>query len=809
MSRGIEPGTEGNCMFQNYLKTALRKTLKGGVYSFINITGLAIGMSVCLLIMLWVQYELRYDDFQTKGDRICRVITYYPDMGKRACSPALLGPTAKAEVPEIEEFARFKRMNTVALSSEEVAAYEDGVILLDPQLFNMFSLPFIRGTAESALAAPYQVAVSESMAKKYFGDADPVGRTLTVDNSYSLAVTGVFKDIPENCHLRFDFACPLELVEAEDMCALDWGSSNFMTYFELAPGAAIGGLDSIIMAVSHAHDRGMGQLYDGTYWYLQPLSEIHLDGSIGHNVSKRSDIEDVWNLYLFSTIALAILLVACINFMNMVTAQSVRRVREIGIRKTVGACRSQLVVQHCGESLGLAALAGLLAVGLAELFLPVFNEMTGNEVSLKLASYATLMSVGGIVLVTALLAGSYPAFYLASLDPARAVRGGLRPPSGSGSLRKILVVAQFAVSIVLICATVVIYRQLAFTQNYSPGFDSSSLIHIPLSDNMVSRYEYAKQELLQHPDILSVTAKDCLPTTSTNRTTWVAWEGHADGNREVFETTRVDYGYFKTLGMEVIQGRDFSPDHPSDATEAFILNEEAVRVTGLTSPVGRSFAHGHDQRRIIGVVKNAHLQSFRRAVQPRVFSVLNDLPNQADAGSVILIKITDRQVPQVLGLIEKVWKEVNPRTPFTYGFLDDTMDKMYSADRTLLGLITWLAGLTVFVSCLGLFGLAMFAAESRTKEIGIRKVMGASVAEIIRFMSQDTLILVALANLIAWPIAWFAVNGWLDNFAYRVDIGLETFLFAALVAFGAAAGAVSHQAVRAARANPVEALKYE
>ncbi|MBU8922555.1 MAG: ABC transporter permease [Bacteroidales bacterium] len=796
-------------MFFNYIKATLRGLLRHKSTSTINILGLAVGIAVSLMITLWVQYELRYDDFQEKGDRICRVITNYSDIGKRACSPGLLGPAARTDLPEIVEFARFKRLRTAVIANQETSFFEDDIILADAQLFTMFSLPFARSSAESALSSPYSIAISESMAEKYFGDQDPLGKVLTMDSTIELTVTGVFRDVPGNSHLKFDFVSPVELAEKENFCGIDWGSSNFNTYFEVTEAARLTELDSAIMAVSRAHDGGNGQLEGETTWYLQRLSDIHLDGSIGHSWSKRSDIEDVRHIYLFSIIAFAVLIVACINFMNISTAQSIRRAREIGMRKTLGASRVQLMTQFFGESLVLACIAGGLAVGLVELLLPVFNGITNEHVCLDMSNLTTLLSIGGIVIIAGLLAGSYPAVYLSSFKASKVLKSNSRVATGGNLFRRILVAVQFTVSIVLIIGTAIMYQQLSYTIDYTPGYDNSDLIHISIRDNIASQYDYVRESLLQNPDIIAVTAKDCLPNTHRNRTNWISWEGLENSNRHAFETTRIDLEYFATMGMEIVEGRDFSKEHPGDATRAYILNETAVMQTGMESPVGKWFAHGENVGPIVGIVRDAHLKTFKREAVAQVFSVLNDLPEQTTSSAVILIKTTGQNTRETISAIEGLWEKVNPGTPFEYGFLDETMGAMYIEDRNQQTLLSWFAGMTIFVSCLGLLGLVMSSSERRIREIAIRKALGSSVTGIVRLLSNEFLGLVALANVFAIPIAWYWMTRWLENFAYHIDPDWTTFALAGVGAIILALLTTSLQSLRAAMMNPADILRHE
>jgi predicted permease len=793
-------------VFLTNLRTLLRLILRQRVLTSINIFGLATGIAVATMIFLWAQAEFAYDSFHDRGDRIYRVVTDYPELGKRFSSPGLLGPAALEEVPEIVNFARFRRWKTATVAAGGTCFYEDDIIIADASLFEMLSFPFVSGDVGRALSSPYQIAMSQSMARKYFGNQNPVGRVLTVDNSTALTVSGVFADIPENSHLAFDFVCPMEICPALGMTLVDWGSDNFGTYLEVSQNARPEKIDSALAAVGLQHN--VLRTGEGKTWFVQPLADIHLDGSVISNSSKRIDIEDKRRIYAFSWFAAAVLLLACINFTNLSTAQAARRAREIGIRKTLGAARTSLMMRFLGESLFLAAIGGMVAMVMLEYGQTLFNQIMHERLVLDWFNLRTVLTICAVVLTAGLAAGIYPAFYLSRFMPGQILKSGTITLGKSGLLRRLLVLVQLVVSTGLIIGASTISQQLEFTAGTRSGFDSNNIIYVPTRDNVRSDYAYFKNRLSQHPDVLAVTEKDCLPTRHINRTTGCSWEDKDPQNNTAFETIRIGPDYFRTLGMSIVAGSDFPQGGAETGRTLFILNEEAVRRTGLESPVGEPFALYNDEGIIVGVVGDAHFKTFRRGVEPQVFSLITDM-EQVGSRGVVLIKTSGQNNAEVISSIEELWREINPTTPLQFGFLDDAMREVYADDEALLSLIVGMAGLAILISCLGLYALCVLLTEQRTKEIGVRKVLGATVIDILRLLSKEMLWLVLVANLIAWPLAWFFVGRWLEDFVYRANSNPLTYLTAGLIVLTLAVASISVQSIRASMARPVKALKYE
>ncbi|MGH7601128.1 MAG: FtsX-like permease family protein, partial [bacterium] len=540
--------------------------------------------------------------------------------------------------------------------------------------------------------------------------------------------------------------------------------------------------------------------------YLQPLADIHLDAEVTGSDAVLGDKKYV---YLFSLVAGFVLLIACINFMNLATARSLQRAKEVGMRRVAGASRWQLVGQFYGESILLAFIALFLALLLVELFLPAFNQLSGKNLAMDYRDPRLVLGFTVIILATGLVAGSYPALYLSSFKPVKVLKGMMESGTQGSRFRKALVVTQFSLSVILMIGAAVVYQQLEYMRNKKLGFEKENLVYVPAKENAGAKYEAFKNELLQEPNIIGVTAQGSLPMFSVNSGT-VSWEGKDPSIEQVMENKAVDINFVELMNLKILEGRNFSTAHPSDAKEAFIINEEAARIMGMDSAVGKRITTAGRKGTIIGVVQNAHFKSLHHKIQPQFFYVLTNFTSEVmNLYGIVLIKIKSTDIPKTIAAIENVWKRVNPNTPFEYHFLDETIDRQYAAEKKISAMANYFTILAIAISCLGLFGLAAFAAERRTKEIGVRKVLGATVTNIVSMLSQDFVKLVLVANIIAWPVAYFAMNKWLQNFAYRIDLGWWVFVFAGGAALLIALLTVSTQALKAALANPVDSSRYE
>ncbi len=795
-------------MFRNYLKVALRLMRRHKVFSFINVFGLAISMACALLIVIWVRDELGFDKFNRNLGDIYRVTC----VGKEYAgfsSPAPFAPAVAQEIPEVVAAARVQKNPKLVFRHGERAFYEADGITADPELFKMFSFPLIKGDAENALAGPHGIVMGEALARKYFGAEDPLGKTVNVDGRYDLTVGGIMEDIPANSHLRFDYVVSIEFAENMSFWGMEWGDFNFMTYImtdgrpdENALAAKLNAL-----AVSHKCPQ---IVYQEAAFFIQPLKDIYLNPLGPYDIP----LGNKNHVRLFSLIALFLSIIAGINFINLATARAEKRAKEVGLRKVVGADRRQLVGQFFGESSLMTLLALALAVVLAWAALPQFNALTGKALALRVFDPGLLLILVAIACFVGILAGTFPSLYLSSFAPARVLKGGRGGWVRKGALRRILVVGQFAISIALIVATIVVARQMTFIRQKSWSLGQDQMLTIPFKENIGPKYGLVRTELLKSSSVIAVAAKDSLPTELNNNTNGIGWEGKTDAQNGIYmETIRVDAHYFETMGMPIVAGRGFSDSFPGDVGTAFVLNETAVRTAGLENPVGKSFSLYRENGVIVGVVKDTYFQTFRREIRAQVFARYKDMIKDVSGTDVVLIKVkgdpAGNPFKEAVAHIEKVWKSVNTITPFEFHFLDAALDAQYQGEKRQGRLFGVFAFLAVFISCLGLFGLASFTAEQKTKEIGIRKTLGASTPNIVFLLSGDFSKAVLLANLISWPLAWYGMNNWLRGFAYRASLSPWIFLGAGLIALIISWLTVTLQTLKSARTNPADALRFE
>lgn len=792
-------------MISNYLKIAFRNLVKHKAFSLINISGLAIGMACCLLIVIFVQDELSYDQFNEKADRIYRIASKENRRGVIANYPFVFSgipPILQNDYSEVMDFVRFDPRENVLISSEDKEFYEERLFYTDASVFDVFTFPLVNGDPNTALKEPYALVLTQRMAEKYFSGEDPVGRTLTIDNEHDYQITGVLKEIPRNSHIKFDFLASIATLEAQDPRYGKLWAWNCYTYLLLPKDYSYLDLERKFPDFIRRH-RGEKAVEAYTF-YLQPLSRIHLHSHLGFEIEANSDIRYV---YIFSAIAFLILLIACINFMNLSTARSANRAKEVGLRKVLGAERSRLIKQFLGESLALSLVALPAAVALIELFLPAFNALTGKDLRIDyFGNSVVFLGLVGILLFVGILSGTYPAFFLSAFRPAAALKGKLRAGAGSTLFRKVLVVVQFSVSIVLIAGTIIITNQLDFIRNKKLGFDKDHVVVMPVMRSGIGQnFETFKGELLQNPNVQSVCGSTSAPSFIPTRSVFIP-EGAEEGERLALRNVLLDYDFIKTFGMEIKEGRDFSRDFATDKKEAFIVNEAAVKEFGWESAVGKKLIDLEGPRGyVIGVVKNFHFRSKHQKIEPLVFSLL---PSSRYV-YLISVKISPSNIRDTLSFLKNKWKKFSPGWPFEYFFLDDNYDRLYKSEERLRHVFLTFTFLGIFIACLGLFGLAAFTAEQRTKEIGIRKVLGASVPGIVLLLSKEFIKWVLIANVIAWPVAYFAMGRWLENFAYRISIGWGVFIAAAALALGISLFTVGFQAAKAALANPAESLRYE
>ncbi|MCL4707458.1 ABC transporter permease [bacterium] len=772
-------------------------------------------MACCIFMLLYVQDELSYDKFHQNAERIFRVVCDEKNEGQVRRLASTFAPMASrllTEFPEIERVVRLFAYNATVALGVEKRFQENRFLFADSTVFEVFSFTFLHGDPGTALAEPNTMVVTAATAQKYFGDENPRGKILTVEQR-DFKITGVLKNVPHSSHFDFDFLANINGINnimGPWVLQRGWFWPPMYTYVMVSSSAAAPAIESRLPEFSRQHLHANLALRQTLH--LQPLLDIHLHSDLEGEIAPTSNIAYV---YIFSAIAVFILLIACINFMNLATARSANRAREVGLRKVVGAQKPQLMRQFLGESFFYAVLALLLALTLVELFLPVFNTLVGKQVEIRYAdNWIVAAGLLALTLLVGMMAGSYPAFFLASFRPLQVLQGKIltgdkRPPL---RIRAILVVTQFIISIGLIAVTMIVHAQLRFIQDKRLGFDKERLVVIPIRDEAVqNNFAAVKNSLLAQTGVAQVSAISNFPWAQGYYDFFIHAEGMSPETKLNMPTLLVEQDFIRALDMQIIVGRDFAKEHSTDAQEAFILNEAAVKKLGWESAVGKkikmeSVAAGKPREgRVIGVVKDFHLRSLHYEIEPLVLLVSPE-PYYLDN---IVIRLDAGNVSQALASLEKNWREIAPQRPFEYFFLDEQFDQLYRKEHKLAQIFNYFSAMAILVGCLGLFGLASFVAEQKTKEIGIRKVLGASVSGIVLLLSKEFTKLVLVATVVAWPLAYFAMNKWLQDFAYRIDLSLWIFLLAGAIALLIAWLTVSWQAIKAALANPVEALRYE
>lgn len=797
ISFSLESFLWGLTMFRNYLKVAFRHIKRRKVYSFINVLGLTIGMTCFILIGLWVKDELSFDRFHRNKDRIFRILNRTPDGSAWSSITYALGPALKAGYPEVEEACRVWLWYGSHVKYKDKIYAERNIYLADPSFFKIFSFPFIKGNPETALSDRYSIVLTEEMAQKYFGDEDPIGKVLhlaLLEGDFT--VTGVIENIPMNSHLRFDFIGRIEFL-GEDRLAR-WGEWSGPNYVLLKPDISPEDFETKIAGIYKENiDPETAYVPE-----LQPLSRVHL-----YEPGRPGQVRKV---AMFSVIAVFILLMACINFMNLATAQSSRRALEVGMRKVIGALRRQIIRQFLGEAVLIAFFALFLALIVVEAVLPYFNQFTGKAlVLLSGASVPLILTLLIVALGTGLLAGSYPSLFLSAFQPVQTLKSQYSFRNRGGGIRKALIVAQFAISVGLIICTLLVSSQLRFIQKRDLGLDQDHIVGAYVYPVLNPRFREFKNFLLTKPEVLNVTSAAQIPFR-VGENIQINWEGNPTDDMMSVDYTCVDYDFFKTFNMPILQGRSFSEEFPTDEKTACIISETAARRMGIDYPIGMNIYMNHPAwpesfrpARVIGVVKDFHSRSLHNAIRPFVFRMYKPWHQYA------FIKIDGSQIQQALIHIEKAYKTYSPGIPFDYLFLDEIFNQQYTSERQLGELFNVFSLLSVVIACLGLFGLASYTTEQKTKEIGIRKVLGASIPGIVAMTSREFLKWIFVANLLAWPIAYFVMSKWLQEFAYKISIGPLIFVLSAGLTLIVAVLTVSYHSLKAALANPVDSLRYE
>jgi putative ABC transport system permease protein len=802
-------------MLTNYLKITLRNFGRQKVYAFINVFGLAVGIMFCAFIFLYVRDELTFDQFHKNGDRIVRVnaVELVPDGAVAMAMPYQPLPLAdalRADVPEVLQTTRLMERQLVVRNGDFSA--EETVLFADPSFFDLFTFPLKRGDAATALRDLNSIVLSEEAARAYFGDVDPLGRTMQVrfEGHYEdVVVTGVAKDVPGNSSIRFDYLMPFAKLPAAFEWIRNrtdnWRASSFFVYALLDERATIEEAQAKLPAFREKYYPGETETLraegrwtgDGPArgYTLQPISDIHLNPAVMAGLTPPSDPK---YSYILGGIALALLLIACINFTTLAIGRSAGRAREIGIRKTVGAHRAQLMAQFWGEAVMMSLLALGVGIAMAELLLPTFNALAGKELNFDyFGSGSTLVALVGLMLLTGVVAGAYPALVLSRIAPTQTLRGRIRL-GGSNALTKSLVVVQFVLSISMIIGTLVMTRQLSYLQQRHLGFDKEHLVVIPT-------HELPAPLLQEHfraesgPDILGITATSSAFTHGWSNEGWKTPDG-VDHSSYVY---RVEANYMDVMEIELVAGRGFDPNLTTDSTESVLVNQAFVRDFGWEDPIGQRLEGFYNAPVVVGVFEDVNFRSLHQDVDPMLLT----MSDQVGGLGHMLVRIAPSDVPATLDGLKATWQEVAPDVPFQFSFLDDDLGRQYASEQRWGRIVGYTAGFAVLIACLGLFGLAALSVAGRTNEIGIRKIMGASVAGVTMMLSRDFASLVVIGVVVAAPIAWLAMNRWLESFAFRIEISGWYFLVAGAIALAVALLTVSYQSIRAALADPVKALR--
>jgi putative ABC transport system permease protein len=802
-------------MYKNYMMIAWRNLLKKKGYSAINIFGLALGIACCLLIFMYVDYERSFDNYHTKGDRIYRVIHGSRDNVNSTDSywvwgNAPIGPALHDNFPEIDKVVQFSGRSDILLTRGETSHQEEGIFFMDSTVFDVFSWKLLKGNPKTALAAPFSIVLTESTARKYFGDEDPLGKSLKGSesagrsNAGDYLVTGVMEDIPANSHFRFNALLSLSTFRKSVPDVFPaWGYVDFYTYFLVNDNFDRARFETKIPGFISRYIKNPEDKYTIV---IEPLKEMYL-GTVAQR--QPGETGSIANLYIFSIIGMFVLAIAIINFMNLSTARSMERGKEVGIRKSIGAERKSLVSQFMGESLMIVGFSMVVGLVVAALALPGMNDITGR--ALSLSHFITLKSMGLLAIATILIgiiAGSYPAFVLSSFNTVTVLKGAGKTGKIGVSLRKGLVVFQFSLSIALIAGTMVVYFQMNHILNKNLGFDKERMLILDYNyDNVVNnKRELLKTELEKNPSIVSAAFSRSVPGSyfPNAYTEVIAPDGGLKGMAQPIFQVGVDF--INHYGLELVAGRSYSREHPSDTIGGLVINEAAARQYGYANPadiVGKKYKQWGREGEVIGVVKDLNYISLHRNIEPLT------LPYEPYACRYLSLKIKSGDITGTIEQVRKTWTQLVPHRPFLYSFLDDDFNRQYKSDFNFRTLFSIFSSLAIFIACLGLLGLATYTTEIRTKEIGVRKVLGASVNSIVALMSKDFIVLIGVAMLIATPLAWYSMNRWLEGFAYRVEVQFWIFILAGLAAIAIAALTISFQAIKAAHSNPVNSLRSE
>jgi putative ABC transport system permease protein len=781
----------------SWIKIALRKVKRQKGTSFLNIAGLTLGMACFILIVLWVRNELSFDKFHANKDRLFRIQNKLSSGGYANSLTYALPPVLKEKYPEVEEVARVWPWHRSLVKYQDKSFDEENFYLTDPGFFKMFSFPFIHGDSETALQDKYSVVLTRKAAQRYFGDENPLGKILYLAAlEADFKVTGVIENIPSNSHLQFDMVSRVEWL-GEDRLAR-WSEWVAPAYVLLRPGARAESVNSKIASIYREY---IDPEYD-VEPVLQPLTRVHL-----YWYGRTGGIVEI---YIFSIIAVFILVMACINFMNLSTARSTQRAREVGLRKVVGATRSQIIKQFLGESLLFSCLSMVFALLCVWTVLPAFNDFTAKALTLFSGANVSMFLILSLtVLFTGFIAGSYPALFMSSFRPVQIVKNRMSKNSGGSVFRRVLIVFQFTLSAGLIVCTLIVSKQLRYIQNKDLGLNREHIVILNNNPDLGKHFDVFREELKSMPGVLNVTAAAQMPM-QVGQSVPINWEGNPSKEPVIWAYTMADYDFFETFDMQILQGRSFSKEFPTDEKSACVINETAAKMLGVEHPIGTNIYFGHmaldpslRNLQVIGVVKDFHYRSMYNSIGPFLFRIYKPYH------FYVFVKLDAHQTQEGLENSKMVFAKYAPDYPFRFEFMDEAFNRQYASDRELRRLFDLFSMLSVIVACLGLFGLASFTAEQKTKEIGIRKVLGARISDIIALTAKEFLMWIAVANLIAWPVAYYLMMKWLNNFVYKSGIGPRVFLLASGLTLFVVVITISYQTIKAAVADPVDSLRYE
>ena len=800
-------------MFKNYLKIALRNIKKHKGFSFINISGLAVGIACFFLIMLYVQFEMSYDKFHKNSDRIYRAV---PGLYNYVFTPPPLAPILKEEYPEIESIARISRFgisrrDRILFLHKGKQILENDVFLADPEIFDVLTLNLIKGDPQTALSDPNSIIITEAMAEKYFGNEDPMGKTLIFENSHAFQVTGIMKNYPENSHLSINFIIPFEnnrIVQGYDLTSWDWNYVH--TFCLIHEKADIKAMEkrSNAMLIKHRFNNEVNEYNKDDQIYFFPITKIYLHPPAGGGPYNF--------LCILALIAFFILIVACINYINLTTARSVNRAKEIGIRKVVGANRKQLIRQLLLESTLISVFAFCFLLIIIYMFLPVFNQLVDRNLSLDLMNNFQFIQLFFFLFVlVSIVSGSYPALFISSFKPVSTIKGNLKASSKGKAMKNSLVIFQFGISIILIFCTFVVKNQLGFIQNRETGFTKDRVVNIVVRDkNARKNFENITLELQKNPEIIAASASSHLPD-SIGYSSSIWWPGKTEDEKSVHSNFGMaDFSFCSVFDIKIVRGRDFSKKELIDRNGAFLINESAAKELKWDNPLGKKIHCFGSDGRIVGIMKDFNFRSFYSEISPLAIFLNPNMQTESLAFNerneyYISVKIRGNSIPETIGFLKQEMKSFSPDYPFEYFFFNDLFNMTYRRVERTGNIFSSFALISIFISCLGLVGLSAYMAVIRTKEIGIRKVLGANSVNIFYILSKKFVIWILISTVFAFPISWYFMNKWLQEFAYRTDLSVWIFLLSGLTAFCIALLTVSYQSIKAATANPVDSLRYE